>query len=422
MSTSETDTGAQSGGALRLLRANGPLRALFTARVVSSAGDSLSIVALMLHVANTTGQGIAIALLLLATDFVPSLISPITGAISDRFDRKRVMITCEVLQGALVLLIALSMPPLPLLLALVAARAIASHVFMPASRSAIPTMLSVTQLATANSTIGFGTNCAEAFGPLLAAAMLPFLGIRGVLLVDAASFLFSALVLLTVRSMPRAPDEDADSGSLLTRAKVGLGYIVRNPAIRIVTLGFCAVVAFNGIDDVALVLLAKDTLGSGDSSVGLLLGAVGIGLLVGYALLSRYAIKSSMFVLLIGGFLVSSAGNLLTGFAWSVAAAFTVQAVRGLGIAGMDVASSTMLQRMVPAGLLGRVFGNLYGLIGAAAAVSYVGGGALLDATDAPKTLIIAGAGGMAITGLVALVLPRALRRYPAPRLTCMTQ
>jgi MFS family permease len=244
--------------------------------------------------------------------------------------------------------------------------------------------------------------------------MLPFLGIRGVLLVDAASFLFSALALLTVRSMPPAPDEDPDPASLLTQAKVGLGYIACNPAIRIITLGFCAVVAFNGIDDVALVLLAKDTLRSGDSSVGLLLGTVGIGLLVGFALLSRHVTKSSMFVLLIGGFLVSSAGNLLTGFAWSVAAAFTMQGVRGLGIAGMDVASSTMLQRMVPAGLLGRVFGNLYGLIGVAAAVSYVGGGLLLDATDAPTTLIIAGAGGMTITALVALVLPRALRRHPA--------
>jgi hypothetical protein len=56
MSTAETDTGAQAGGALRLLRANGPLHALFTARIVSYAGDSLSIVALMLHVANTTGS------------------------------------------------------------------------------------------------------------------------------------------------------------------------------------------------------------------------------------------------------------------------------------------------------------------------------------------------------------------------------
>lgn len=79
--------------------------------MVSYAGDSLSIVALMLHVANTTGQGIAVALLLLVGDFGPSLFSPIVGAISDRFDLKRVMITCEVVQGALVLLTVRSMPP-----------------------------------------------------------------------------------------------------------------------------------------------------------------------------------------------------------------------------------------------------------------------------------------------------------------------
>ncbi|MCP2168582.1 MFS transporter [Goodfellowiella coeruleoviolacea] len=415
MSTVDADAGERAPSAYRLLRTVGPLRALFVARVVSYGGDSLSMVALMLHVANTTGQGLAVALLLLVGDFVPSLISPLTGAISDRFDLRRVMIICELVQGVLVLLIALALPPLPLLLTLVALRAIASQVFQPASRSAIPAMVSGRDLETANSAVGFGSNCAEAFGPLLAAALLPFLEVRGVLLVDAASFLLSALVLTRTRAMPPTPDPDADQGSLLTQAKVGLGYILRTPAIRIISLGFCAVVAFNGVDDVALVLLAKENLMSGDSSVGLLLGAVGIGLLVGYALLTRYSTALGMPALLVGGFLVSSAGNFLTGLAWSVAAAFTVQAVRGLGIAGMDVASSTMLQRMVPTSLLGRVFGNLYGSIGVAAAISYVGGGLLLDATDAPATLMIAGGGGILFTLLVAVTLPRAIRRHTMP-------
>jgi MFS family permease len=160
-----------------------------------------------------------------------------------------------------------------------------------------------------------------------------------------------------------------------------------------------------------LVLLAKDTLHSDDSAVGLLLGAVGIGLLFGYAGLSRCGTRLSMTTLLVAGFFVSSAGNLLTGLAWSVAAAFTVQAVRGLGIAGMDVASSTMLQRIVPLDMLGRVFGNLYGAIGIAAAASYIGGGLLLDATDAPTTLIAAGTGGVIVTILVAITLLRALSR-----------
>jgi MFS family permease len=121
-----------------------------------------------------------------------------------------------------------------------------------------------------------------------------------------------------------------------------------------------------------------------------------------------------MTLVLIAGFAVSSVGNLLTGLAWAVAVAFAVQTIRGFGIAGMDVATNTLLQRLVPAGMLGRVFGNLYGAIGFAAALSYVGGGLLLDATSAPTTFVIAGTGGTVATIAVALALPRALR-VPGP-------
>lgn len=414
------DTPGPANSAWQLMRTNGPLRALFAARVISYGGDSITLVALMLYVAATTGQGLAVALLLLVTDFVPSLFSPLTGAISDRFDRRRVMIWCELAQAALIVMIALSLPPLPLLLALVGLRAVANQIFMPASRAAIPALVAERDLPTANSAMGFGANCAEAFGPFVAAGLLPWLHTRGVLLADAATFVVSAALLRTMPVLVPEPDGSQDNGtggpSLLAQARSGLGYLVRTPAIRIIAIGFCGVVAFNGIDDVALVLLAKDTLGAGDSAVGILLGAVGIGLLVGYGLLTRYGSRASLTMLLLAGFLISSAGNFLTGFAWAVAAAFSVQAIRGLGLAAMDVATNTMLQQMVPSGMLGRVFGNLYGAIGVAAAVSYVGGGLLLDATDAPTTLIVAGTGGMLVTLAVALTLPQALRRYERER------
>jgi MFS family permease len=100
-----------------------------------------------------------------------------------------------------------------------------------------------------------------------------------------------------------------------------------------------------------------------------------------------------MVALLLVGFASSSAGNLLTGLAGAVAAAFLVQAVRGLGIAGMDVAANTALQRIVPPALLGRVFGGLYGAIGVAAALAYLLGGLLLDRTTPRITFVIAGAG-----------------------------
>jgi MFS family permease len=402
--------------ALQLLRRNRAFRSLWSARVISFVGDSLSLVALMLYIADTTSQALAVALLLLVGDFAPSLLSPITGAVSDRFNLKRVTITCEFVQGALVALIALTLPPLPLLLTLVAARAVAGQVFQPASRSAVPALVRDRDLEVANSTLGFGTNGSEALGPLIAAALFPFMGIRGVLLLDAASFLVSAAVLASVPSLPSAPAGEEDRPSFLNLAKTGLGYMWSAPAVRVIALGFFAVVAFNGVDDVALVFLATDTFDAGDSAVALLLGGVGIGLLVGYVLLTRYGTRASMAVLLLLGFAVSSLGNLFTGLAWAVAAAFAMQTVRGIGIAAMDVATNTMLQRLVPPALLGRVFGNLYGAIGVAAALAYVGGGLLLDLTSAPVTLLIAGIGGTLATIATALALPGALRKNTATR------
>ncbi|MPZ95705.1 MAG: MFS transporter [Propionibacteriales bacterium] len=398
-------------GAGRLLRDNPAFRTLCTARVVSFAGDSLSLVALMIHVVDTAGQAVAVSLLLLAGDFVPSLVSPVSGAISDRFDLKRVMVTCEVVQGVLIVAIAVALPPLPLLLALVAVRAVAGQIFGPASRSAVPALVDDRDLAPANSALGFGTNAGEAVGPLLAAALFPLLGVRGVLLVDAATFLVSAVLLSTLRPIPPT-EHGAGRPSLVSQARSGWAYIWSTRAIRLVLLGFGGVVAFTAVDDVALVVLAKDTFEAGDSAVALLLGAVGLGLLAGFALLARSRIRLGMAALLLAGFAVSSVGNLLTGLAWAVAVAFALQAVRGVGIAAIEVASNTLLQRLVPRDMLGRVFGNLYGVIGVAAAVSYVSGGLLLDATSAPLTFLVAGAGGTVVTVLVALRLPAAVRAH----------
>jgi MFS family permease len=398
-------------GAVGLLAANRGFRSLCAARFASTAGDALSLVALMVHVADSTGQALAVSVLLLVGDFAPSLFGPLTGAVSDRFDLRRVMVGCEVVQAALLVLIALSLEHLPLVLVLVGLRALAGQVFLPASRAAVPALVEDRDLPVANSTLGFGSNGAEAVGPLLAAVLLPLVGVRGALLVDAATFAVSALLLLSLRPVPPAPAAPA----LLAGARQGLRYIWSTPAVRVIALGFCAVVACNGIDDVALVVLAKDTFEAGDAAVGVLLAGAGIGLFAGYLLLSRYASRLAMAWLLVVGFAISSMGNLLTGLAWAVTAALVLQSIRGLGIAAMDVATNTLIQRLVPPGMLGRVFGNLYGGIGAAAALSYVAGGVLLDATSAPATFLIAGAAGTLATLAVAVRLPRAVRRAGNP-------
>jgi MFS family permease len=406
-------TSRVGAGTKSLLRDNRPFRWLWCARSVSFLGDSLGLVALLLYVAETTGQALAVALLLLVGDFAPALLGPFTGVIGDRFGLKRVMVACDLVQGILVALIALTLPSLPLLLALVALRAVAGQVFQPASRAAVPALVRDRDLEAANSAMGFGTNGSEALGPLLAAALFSVLSVQGVLLVDAATFFVSVALLASLPSLSPAPTEEGPRACFLGDIGAGLGYIWSVPVVRTVGLGFFAVVAFNGIDDVALVFLARDVLGGGDSAASLLYAAVGGGLLLGYALLARRAIRFSMLLLLLIGFGASSAGNLLSGLAWSVAAAFVVQCVRGVGIAAMDVAANTLLQRTVPQAMLGRVFGNLYGAIGVAAGLSYAFGGLLLDLTSPRVAFVVAGTGGLLATLATALALRRRMKLDP---------
>ena len=349
---------------------------------MSFLGDSLSLVALMLHVAETTGQALAVAWLLLAGDFAPALLG-----LADRDGGRParpppVMIGCELLQGALVVVIALWLPALPLLLVLVGLRAVAGQVFQPASRAAVLSVVPERDLERANAAVGVATNGGETLGPLVAALLLPVLEVRGVLLVDAASFLVSAALLLPPLAGAGGGDR-ARPASFLADAGAGLRYLRGQPVLRAVVGGYVAVVACTGIDDVALVFLATDTFGRrvrGRAAAGRRR----------HRLLAGYAPCSTGGRALIdrdhpGGpptlrrarccwpASPSAAPATCSLAGRAVAAAFAVQAVRGLGIAAMDVAATTLVQGR--ACLRGRVFGSLYGGIGVAAAWSYLRAG-----------------------------------------------
>jgi MFS family permease len=409
-----------------LIAANKGFRWLWIARLSSFFGDSIGLIALLLYTAERFGSGLAVAFLMLAGDFVPSVVSPVAGAISDRLDRRLVMISCELVQGAVVAAIALTLPALPILLGLVAVQSCVAAFFQPASRSAIQELVADADLERANAAIGFGTNGMDGFGPLAGAALLTWLSIRGLLLLDAGTFAAAALALsalpaLRPRQIATGQHEDAEAGTetpsrpgwrqLVADTVEGVGYLWRNKVIRIVTIAFCAVVFFNAVDDVCLVFLSRNALHAGNSAASLLYAGAGIGLLAGFLLIARANPRLRILVLILAGYALSSLGNLLTGVSFAIVIAFGFQVVRGLGLAAMDVGHNTLIQRQVPPELLGRAFGNVYGAVGASAGLSYLFGGALLDASGARITLIVAGAGGLVIAAIAAITLPRALSR-----------
>jgi MFS family permease len=194
--------GSRARGQVDLLRHNPRFRALWASRFVSFTGDSLSIVALLIYLAGGVSGPLAVALLMIVTDFLPSLLSPLAGAIADRIGLRRVMVTCDVLQAALVALIALTLPPLPILLVLVALRSITATIFQPASRAAVPALVKDRDLERATRRSA-RANLPDFAGPVLAAVLFGVVGVRGLLLLDSLTFVLSALLLLRLPAWHR---------------------------------------------------------------------------------------------------------------------------------------------------------------------------------------------------------------------------
>jgi len=382
-----------------LLRRNPRFRRLWLARVVSFLGDAMGLVALILYVAEEVDTGTAVALLLLAGDFTPTLLSPLIGVVADRLERRRLLIICELGQALAIGTIVIAEPPLGLLLVLVAMQSLLANLFQAAARSAVPDLVADGELEDANAMIGGGTHGLEALGPLLAAVLLPFLSPLGLLAIDAVTFLASPLLLAGLPRMPTFGSGQHETVS--AAARTGIRYIWRHQILRPVAVAFVVVVAFNGVDDVALVFLGRDTFAAGDSGVSLLYAASGLGLLLGFALVISRATRSPPVTIAFAGFVIGSAGNLLTGLSPVIAAAFAMQLVRGVGISLMEVGPTTLVQRTVPRELRGRVFANLSGAVGLAAGLSYVVGGPLLDRLSPRTVLVIAGAGGVASSAIL---------------------
>ena len=257
-------------GAAGLWLASPGYRALWSVRTCSYLGDALLLVILLLHLAATTGQALSVALLLLVGDFAPALLSPLTGTVSDRFGPKRVMVVCDLIQAVAVLLMLLVTEALLPLLILVGVRAMAGQVFLPASRSAVPSLVADDDLGRANAGLGLGVNLAEICGPVLGAALLSVLDVRAALTVTAAVFGVSALLASTLPALPPDADAEEEAVSFLAAARSGLVFVGSTWLVKIIMVGFVGTVVFNGIDDVALVFLTFDVLGGSITQAGLL--------------------------------------------------------------------------------------------------------------------------------------------------------
>jgi MFS family permease len=372
--------------------------ALLAARSLSWVGDGMTNVALIIYLQRIEGTGVAVGLLLLVT-MLPSVFAPLTGVVVDRVDRRTLLIGTEYAQAVLGAVIVVWLPSVTPLLVLVFVKSIAATLTDIAGRSAIPGLVDGAQLVRANAWFGGARQAADVIGPLLGGLIVAAASVRAAIFVDVASFVLGVLLLLR---LPRLRASAGGSDGVLADARAGLGYIARDRIVRAATIGFL-VMGLGAANDVALPFLVRDV-GAGDVGVGVVYAAVAAGLIFGFALLARANLAIAPLAGFVAGGVVHGLGDVLTGLAGTIMLVVAFQFVRGIGAAAVDVNLQTLLQRSVPSDMLGRVFANVYGAVGVAAAVSTGVAGPLLDATSPGTVLVLAGVVEFVAAGTTTLL------------------
>jgi MFS family permease len=375
---------------------------------VSFVGDGITTTVLVVLAARQDGP-VGVSLLLLA-NALPRLAGPLAGVLADRIPTRRLMMRCELASALVIGLIAAILPPLPILIALVVLAGALATIRNPAGRSLVPVLVDVTDRAPANALFGLARTLQLALGPglggLLAAGPG---GIRTALAVDAATFVVSALLLTGLPLLEPTRDPAAVTG-VWAEATAGLRYVAADRQVRTLILTLFVIVAFAGVDNVALVFLAGDQLAGGPAGYGLAASAFGLGMLLASVACTRLARGRSSAVLLVIAIAASGVGTVLTGLAPALAVALVAQLLAGAGNAGENIGYDTVIQNVVPRPMLGRVFGTLGTAAQLGAGFAYLAGGLSVNLVGARATFVLAGVGTLA----VLLVLVPTLRRPPA--------
>lgn len=396
----------RSRNGFRLLQENRPFRALWIARTSAYLGDFVMLTAVVLYFyeagASPTQVGIA-----LAARVVPSALGPITGALADRTDPRRLMIVCDLARCGTLGAMAVFLPPFPVLVLLIFATGGFTACFAPASKGAVPKLVERPRLAQANSLLGVSHNLALALGPFAGALVFDHAGAQAAFGLNAASYLASAAILswLLPRTELVSPAVAQPSWRrFVGEVRDGLRYLVRHRVARTVAIALFLGVFFAALDNVALVFLIQGEGHGGPTMVGLATGLYGAVMVLVPLIIAASGWRLSGQRMLLLGFAFSATGLLLVGVAGELVVILVCYSIAGAGNGLENIACDTAIGENVDSSMLGRVFGAVYGPIVIADAAAQLVSGPLLEATSAGTVFVVAGCGLFAVLLLVALM------------------
>jgi len=188
--------------AWRLLTGQRDLRLVLSAGLISGAGDWILLVGMLYRVYTITGSAVASALTMASAAAPQVLLGAVAGVFADRWDRKRMMITANLLQaaGLVPLLLVHSAGRVWIVFLVMFTEGVIAQFFGPAQQAMVPRLVPEEQLLTANALSGQVGDMARLAGSGLGGVIAAVGGITAVTLTDAASFIGSAALIALVRT------------------------------------------------------------------------------------------------------------------------------------------------------------------------------------------------------------------------------
>lgn len=263
-------------------------RALFCAQAFSILGDQLARVALSVLVFHRSGSPLLTALTYALTYLPWALGGPLLSTLADRYPRRTVMLTCDLLRALLVLPMALPQTPIWLLLALVFAAELFTPPFESARAALLPDVLIGDRYVVGSAIGNISMQAGQVLGFLAGGAIVAAVSARLGLLVDAGSFAASALIVWRgVARRPAPAPEGEVRPSLFGSMAEGARIVFGHPTLRALLLLALVGATTTAIPE-ALAVPYAHALGGGPLEVGLLLAANPVGAVLGGTALARF--------------------------------------------------------------------------------------------------------------------------------------
>jgi MFS family permease len=335
-------------------------RSLWLAQVISLTGDWFNTIASVIIVNRYSASGLALGGLFIARALPPFLLGPVAGVVADRFDRRKVLVLSDVLRAGIVLCFLLVDRPerLWLLYGLTILQFSVSAFFEPARAALVPALVESNELLVANTLSSITWSAMLTLGGAIGGLTASLFGVRVSLVVDAASFLISAVLVLSISGQFHAGAVHAlESG--WQNFVDGMNYVRNNLDVGWVTL--VKAIGQVGSFDIIAALYAAHVFREGQegaTTLGLMFTAFGVGAVLGPLISNRLGDSTTVWLrrAILGGFVCMPLAWLIVGIAPTLPVALAGCVLRGVGGSINWTYSDVLLQMTVPNHLLGRVF------------------------------------------------------------------